>query len=154
MDENGKSLIENTDYLETWRGMEECVRLGLTKSIGLSNCNSEQIGRIVSNAKIKPVMCQVECHPNLNQKKLRKFCEERGVKITAHSPLGSPKRPWAQPGDHQVTIQHPEIVKIAKKYKKSPAQVVLRFLVTEFINKKLIIETYIVIFIIILIIEK
>lgn len=129
VDANGKSLIEDTDYLETWRGMEECVRLGLTKSIGVSNCNSEQVGRILSIAKIKPVINQVECHINLNQKKLRAFCEERGVKITAHSPLGSPKRPWAQPGDHQVSLKHPVILKIAKKYKKSPAQVILRFMI-------------------------
>ena len=109
--------------------MEECVRLGLTKSIGLSNFNSVQIDRVLSIAKIKPVINQVECHPNLNQKKLKEFCKERGIFITAHSPLGSPKRPWLKPGDPQVTIEHPVIVEIAKKYNKSPAQVVLRFLV-------------------------
>ena len=134
MDEKGNSLIEDVDYLETWRGMEECVKLGLAKSIGLSNFNSMQITRILSNSKIKPVMNQVECHPNLNQKKLRDFCKERGILITAHSPLGSPRRPWAKPGDPQVTIDHPVIREIAQKYKKSPAQVVLRFLVRKIIS--------------------
>lgn len=47
------------DYVETWKGMEECVRLGLTKSIGLSNFNSKQITRVLQNATIKPVMNQV-----------------------------------------------------------------------------------------------
>lgn len=47
------------DYVETWKGMEECVRLGLTKSIGLSNFNSKQITRVLENASIKPVMNQV-----------------------------------------------------------------------------------------------
>lgn len=109
--------------------MEECVKLGLTKSIGVSNFNSQQIDRILSMATIKPVINQVECHLNLNQKKLRIFCEERGIKLMAHSPLGSPKRPWAQPGDHQVALEQPIIVKLAKKYKKSPAQIIIRFMI-------------------------
>lgn len=111
--------------------MEECVKLGLTKSIGLSNFNSEQVERILSVAEIKPVMNQVECHPNLNQKKLREFCAKRGIAITAYSPFGSPARPWAKPGDPVVTVQAPEIVAISEKYGKTPAQVVLRYLVNE-----------------------
>lgn len=47
------------DYVETWKGMEECVRLGLAKSIGLSNFNSEQVQRVLDAATIKPVMNQV-----------------------------------------------------------------------------------------------
>lgn len=47
------------DYVDTWKGMEECVRLGLTKSIGLSNFNSQQVQRVLDAATIKPVMNQV-----------------------------------------------------------------------------------------------
>lgn len=47
------------DYVDTWKGMEECVGLGLTKSIGLSNFNSKQIERVLATATIKPVMNQV-----------------------------------------------------------------------------------------------
>lgn len=117
------------DYCDTWQGMEECVKLGLTKSIGLSNFNSQQIDRILSIAQIKPVMNQIECHPNLNQKKLRDFCKQRDIVITAYSPLGSPKRSWAKPTDPQVAIEASEILEISKKYEKTPAQVVLRYLV-------------------------
>lgn len=124
-----KDLYENVDYCDTWQGMEECVKLGLTKSIGLSNFNSQQIDRILSIAQIKPVMNQVECHPNLNQKKLRDFCKQRDIVITAYSPLGSPKRTWAKPTDPQVAIEAPEILEISKKYEKTPAQVVLRYLI-------------------------
>lgn len=115
------------DYVDTWKGMEECVKLGLTKSIGLSNFNSVQIDRILSIATIKPVMNQVECHINLNQKKLREFCAKRNIAITAYSPLGSPLRPWAKSDDPQVNIDQTK--EIAKKYKKSCAQVILRYLV-------------------------
>lgn len=129
VDEKGNPLSEDIDYLDTWRGMEECVKLGLAKSIGLSNFNSQQIERVLSIATIKPVMNQVECHPNLNQKKLREFCAQRGIAITAYSPFGSPKRTWLKSGDPQVTIEAPEIVAIGKKYGKTPAQVILRYLI-------------------------
>ncbi|XP_076630770.1 aldo-keto reductase 1B-like [Colletes latitarsis] len=129
VDKQGNPMYGDEDYLNTWRGMEECVKLGLTKSIGLSNFNSQQIDRVLSIAEIKPAMNQIECHPNLNQTKLRQFCAERGIAVTAYSPFGSPLRPWAKPGDPKVTMDAPEIVELAKKYKKSPAQVILRYLV-------------------------
>lgn len=122
-------MYGNDDFLDTWRGMEECVKLGLTRSIGLSNFNSEQIDRVLSIAQIKPVMNQVECHPNLNQRKLREFCASRDMAVTAYSPFGSPKRPWAKPGDPKFVLDAPEIVNIGAKYDKTPAQVILKYLV-------------------------
>lgn len=58
-DAEGNLILSNTDYLETWKGMEECVRQGLTRSIGVSNFNSEQITRLLENSTIKPVNNQV-----------------------------------------------------------------------------------------------
>ncbi|RLU19894.1 hypothetical protein DMN91_008453 [Ooceraea biroi] len=129
IDEKGEPMLGCEDYLETWRGMEECVRLGLTRSIGLSNFNSVQIDRVLSIAQIKPVTNQVECHPNLNQKKLREFCAKRDIVITAYSPFGSPSRPWIRPDEPKAPLDAPEILNIATKYGKTPAQVILRYLV-------------------------
>ncbi|XP_015602926.1 aldose reductase [Cephus cinctus] len=129
LDENNKPHPSIVDYLETWKGMEECVKLGLTKSIGLSNFNSVQIDRVLSIAKIKPMMNQVECNPNLNQKKLIEFCSKRGIAITAYSPFGAPLRYWAKPTDTEVVIERPETLALAKKYGKTAAQVLLRYLV-------------------------
>lgn len=64
-DAAGKIEFTDTDYLETWKGMEECKRQGLARSIGVSNFNSEQIVRLVSAAKIKPVNNQVDTPFNL-----------------------------------------------------------------------------------------
>lgn len=58
-DASGKIEFSDTDYLETWKGMEECKKQGLARSIGVSNFNSEQIARLVAAAQIKPVINQV-----------------------------------------------------------------------------------------------
>lgn len=59
LDDNGQVITSDIDYIETWRGMEDCKRLGLTRSIGVSNFNAEQISRIISNCTITPSMNQV-----------------------------------------------------------------------------------------------
>jgi diketogulonate reductase-like aldo/keto reductase len=58
-DENNRLIFSDVDYVDTWKAMEECVKQGLTKSIGLSNFNSEQIQRVLDAATIKPVVNQV-----------------------------------------------------------------------------------------------
>ena len=71
-------------------------------------------------------MNQVEVHPYLNQQRLIDFCQERDIVITAYSPLGSPDRPWAQPGE-PLLLEDPKLVDISKKYSKTPAQIILRW---------------------------
>ena len=58
-DANGKMLHSDADYVDTWPEMEKLVRMGLVRSIGVSNFNSKQIERVLNVAKIKPVMNQV-----------------------------------------------------------------------------------------------
>ncbi|XP_045483552.1 aldo-keto reductase family 1 member B7-like [Harmonia axyridis] len=125
----GKTEVIKHDFTETWKGMEECVKLGLAKSIGLSNFNSKQVLRILDMAKILPVTNQVEVNPHLNQKKLTKFCKDRNIVITAYSPFGSPARTWAKPGQPEIAFDHPTFVKIAEKHGKTSSQVILRYLV-------------------------
>jgi diketogulonate reductase-like aldo/keto reductase len=55
-----KLIYSDVDYLDTWKTMEDCVRLRLTKSIGLSNFNSKQIQRVLDIATLKPVVNQVQ----------------------------------------------------------------------------------------------
>lgn len=109
--------------------MEKCVQLGLTKSIGISNFNSQQIERVVKNAKIKPVNNQVEAHLYLNQKKLLEVCKKYDIVVTAYSPLGSPERPGLSP-DKPKLLENPTLLKIAKELNKTPGQIALRYLVS------------------------
>lgn len=123
---DGTFAMSDVDYLETWKGMEAVMCKGLTKNIGVSNFNSEQIDRLLKNCTIKPVMNQIECHPYLVQKQLSKFCAERGILVTGYSPLGSPDRPWAKPEEPNL-MDDPKLCEIAKKYNKTPAQILIRY---------------------------
>lgn len=126
VDENNKTLYSETDFIDTWRAMEDLVRRKLVGSIGVSNFSSSQITEVLKIAKIKPVTNQVECHPYLNQKKLREFCKAHDIVVTAYSPLGSPDRPWAKP-DELPMLERSELKELALKYDKTPAQIVLRW---------------------------
>jgi len=117
----------NIDYLEAWQGLEDCVRAGLVKSIGISNFNSQQIDRLVNAATIKPVTNQVECHPYLAQKQLKKFCEERGITLTAYSPLGNPGSTANTKADKGQLLKDPTILRLAQKYGKNVGQILLKF---------------------------
>uniref|UniRef100_T1L0H1 NADP-dependent oxidoreductase domain-containing protein n=1 Tax=Tetranychus urticae TaxID=32264 RepID=T1L0H1_TETUR len=127
-DEQGKIVYSDVDYLETWKGMEDVQKAGLAKSIGVSNFNSQQIDRILANCEIKPVINQIEVHPYLSQQPLINFCKQRGIDITAYSPLGSPDRPGAAPGETTL-LNDSTILNIAKNHNKTAAQILLRFAV-------------------------
>ncbi|XP_033330624.2 aldo-keto reductase 1B isoform X2 [Megalopta genalis] len=126
MNADGTPALSNVDYLDTWKAMEGLVTEGLTKNIGISNFNSEQVERVLKNCTIKPVTNQIECHPYLTQKKLSALCMEKGILITAYSPLGCPDRPWAKPDDPKL-LDDKKLGELAKKYNKTLAQVLIRY---------------------------
>ena len=68
----------------------------------------------------------MESHPYLNQVELLAHCRERGLVLTAYSPLGSPDRAWKHP-DEPVLLEEPVIAALAQKYSKSHAQIILRW---------------------------
>lgn len=105
--------------------MESLVDQGLVKSIGISNFNSQQIERVLSIARIKPVVNQVECSPTINQRKLIKFCKQRDIVVMGYSPLGHPN-PYARTPPF---LFDERVHAIARKHDKAPAQVGLRYLI-------------------------
>lgn len=122
-DASGKRLNADTDYLDTWKAMECLVKTGLVRSLGVSNFNSQQLDRLVSVSKIKPVANQVECHPNLNQKKLIKAASKNNITIIGYSPLGRPSDNTSQ----KMAIKNSKVKELADKYHKNPGQIMLRY---------------------------
>lgn len=59
-DKDDKFIYSDVDYVEAWAGIEDAFDQGLTRSIGLSNFNKDQIQRVLDNGRIKPVIVQVK----------------------------------------------------------------------------------------------
>lgn len=105
--------------------MEKLVDLGLVKYLGVSNFNSEQVERVLKEGHIKPITNQVECLPTFNQKKLIQFCKERDIVVVAYLPLGHPIPAKRTP----AFLYDEKLHAIARKHNKTPAQIVLRYVV-------------------------
>lgn len=73
--EDGSICYSDTHYRHTWVAMESLVDKGLVRAIGLSNFNARQVDDILSTAKHRPVVNQVECHPYLSQPDLLSYCQ-------------------------------------------------------------------------------
>lgn len=127
-DKDGNIIYLEITLSETWKGMEKAVKDGLTRNIGLSNTNHKMITDVWNNANIKPSALQVEIHPYLSQEKLVKFAQEKGMVVTGYSNLGAVARSWAM-NDEPRVLQDETIKKLASDLGKTPAQVILRWLV-------------------------
>ncbi|XP_074318969.1 non-functional NADPH-dependent codeinone reductase 2 [Silene latifolia] len=115
--------FEELDMKSTWVNMEKCLELGLCKAIGVSNFSTKKLQNLLDFASIPPSVNQIEMHPMWKQNKLRKFCMEHNIHISAYMPLGGPGNIW---GSTSV-IQDPIIQSIAQKYQVTSAQVALRW---------------------------
>lgn len=71
--------------------MEQQVKKGLIRSIGLSNFNISQVQKIYDAAEIKPAVLQVEMHAYLQQNELIDACRRMNIAVTGYAPLGSPQ---------------------------------------------------------------
>ncbi|CAH4036802.1 aldo-keto reductase AKR2E4-like isoform X1 [Pieris brassicae] len=128
-DDSGFDII---DYLDTWKGMEEAKRLGLAKSIGISNFNISQMERLLSNCETRPAVLQVEVNLNLAQNKLQEFTKKENIALMAYTPFGSLFDKTGVPPPPR--IDDATMVELANKYKKKVPQIALRYLVQRGIS--------------------
>ncbi|XP_047326290.1 D-galacturonate reductase-like [Impatiens glandulifera] len=118
-----REMIVPLDMKSVWEAMEETVKLGLARSIGVSNFSIDKLRQILTIASIPPAVNQVEMNPLWRQEKLREYCNEQGIHITAYSPLGANGTMW---GDNRI-LDSDIITDVAKAREKTPAQVALRW---------------------------
>jgi diketogulonate reductase-like aldo/keto reductase len=110
----------STDLAETWAGMEDVHKEGLTKSIGVSNFNEQHLDHILAKATVKPVTNQVLCNPYHNQKKLLSYLTKHNITLTAFSPLGGS-------GEVATLLAESKLVSIAKAHNVTSAQIALKY---------------------------
>lgn len=103
-------------YVETWKALEKLYKDGIVRAIGVSNFQIPDLQEVLDICEIKPVLNQVELHPVFRRAELHQFCARNQIQMEAWAPL------------HQgQALDIPVIVNIAKKYGKSPAQVLIRW---------------------------
>jgi len=113
---------------ETWKKLEKCVELNLTKSLGISNFNVQLIMDLFSYAKIKPTILQVELHPVFSQPKLREFCKRFGIRIMAYNPILRGASSQRDVEFDKFNLFNNEIIlNLAQKYNKSITQIILNW---------------------------
>ena len=121
-DERGQVIYDlGVTLVETWQALERLVDDGQCKSIGLSDITLDKLREIVAAARIKPAVVQVESHPYLPEWDLLEYCNRHGIVLLAFAALGHGMEPRL--------LDDPVIIGIARRLRKTPAQVVLAWAV-------------------------
>ncbi|MGX4763966.1 aldo/keto reductase [Holzapfeliella sp. JNUCC 72] len=103
-------------YVDTWRAVEEIYKAGKARAIGVSNFDNERMQNLLDHATIIPAVNQMEYNPLIQERDILAFNQQHGIHLQAWSPLGG-----------GAVLTDPELQKIADKYNKTIAQVVLRW---------------------------
>jgi len=101
---------------ESWRAIEKLYKEGYIRAIGVSNFTASHLKNLMKDAEIMPMVNQVEFHPMLIQNELRVFCKKNSIQLEAWSPLMRGK-----------IFEIPLLEELARKYKKTVSQIVLRW---------------------------
>jgi 2,5-diketo-D-gluconate reductase A len=109
-------------YTEAWGVLEQAQKQGKVRSIGLSNFNRKKFQQVLDVAKVVPQVLQVEINPRNNQHEMKAWIADKNVVFEGWYPLGH--------GD-KALINAPVFTKLAAKYGKSSAQIILRWHIQE-----------------------
>ena len=121
-DAGGQVIYDSEVTLaETWQALEGLVDEGRCRAIGLSNVDLEKLREIVDVARIKPAVVEVESHPYLPEWELLEYCRQHGIVLLAFAALGHAMEPRL--------LDDPVIIGIARRLRKTPAQVALAWAV-------------------------
>ena len=107
---------EPTYRREAWKALETILKEGKARSIGVSNYYQNHLEELLSGADIIPAVNQVEFSPYLYLKELKEYCDNKGIRLGAYSPLTRSKK-----------LKDIKLLEIAKTYNKSSAQILIRW---------------------------
>ena len=104
-------------YVKAWQALVRAQKLGLIRSIGVSNFEPEHLDTIIEETGVTPAVNQIEIHPYWVQERMLKANKERGILTEAWSPLGR----------GNDALKETVIAELAEKHGKTPAQIILRW---------------------------
>lgn len=107
--------IPNT-FEETYRAIERLYDEKLIRAAGVSNHQQHHLEKILAKANTKPMVNQIELHPQLTQEPLREFCAAQDIAVTSWSPLARGR-----------LLEDPVLSEIGEKHGKSIAQTIIRW---------------------------
>jgi 2,5-diketo-D-gluconate reductase A len=110
------SGLNRSDFVSTWKTLEEFKADGRSRSIGVSNFQIHHLERLASETKTVPAVNQIEVHPYLTNDAVRSYGRDYGIATEAWSPIAQ-----------GAVLKDPTITEIAEKVGKTAAQVVLRW---------------------------
>ena len=126
--ENPSMQIAKIPLIDTWRAMEDMHDKGLIKQMGVCNYNTGLMHDLMSYARVKPAMLQIESHPYLTQESLNRLCRQYDIEVTSFSPLGALSYFELDMAEKNETVLEENVViAAAERTGKTPAQVVLRW---------------------------
>lgn len=102
----------------TWMALQDAVASGLVRNIGVSNYNVKHIEELLAyqDLKIIPAVNQIELHPWMARREIVEYCQQKEIKLEAYSPLVKGQK-----------MNDEGLMKIAKKYGKTPAQILFNW---------------------------
>eukprot|EP00931_Biecheleriopsis_adriatica_P043630 TRINITY_DN24938_c0_g1_i1.p2 TRINITY_DN24938_c0_g1~~TRINITY_DN24938_c0_g1_i1.p2 ORF type:complete len:173 (-),score=40.27 TRINITY_DN24938_c0_g1_i1:43-561(-) len=108
--------------VQTWRAMEDAKAAGMARAIGVANFTRRHLKELLNNCREAPAVLQLEMHPYFQQPEMIELCRSKGLQPMAFSPLAH--------GELRL-LENRVLVDIAKAQGKTPAQVVLRWLLQQ-----------------------
>lgn len=101
---------------QTWRALEEALRAGKVKNIGVSNFLPHHLEELLKSAEICPAVNQIECHIGMYRSETVNYCSQKGIVMEAWAPL-----------NRGAALKNEHIVRIGEKHNKTSAQIHLRW---------------------------
>lgn len=112
-------------YKEAWKALEDLYEKGKIRIIGVSNFQEKHLKELMKDARIKPMVNQIEIHPEMPQNSLVRYLKQEGILSVARGPLGR---------GSQHLMNDPDLCMIADHYHKTNAQVIFRWLIQREIS--------------------
>lgn len=108
--------------LQSWRALETLLDEGMVRAIGVSNYMVRHLHELMEHGRHRPAVNQIELSPYnyLQRKDLVDICQINGIAIEAYSPLTKGRK-----------LNDPRLVKIARRYGRTPAQVLIRYCIQK-----------------------